>query len=237
MFKNEFTLCGPKPIKMNPPDFKAIAAQLRQPSGDDGISTAEHMSQNNDSMISCCIDHLSVQDTDWVLEIGPGGGGHLPYLLTKANGIHYAGIDISATMVDMAIAQNKEDVEKGIATFTEVQAADGYVTIPFEDGKFDRIFTVNTLYFWDNAVEQAREIYRVLKPGGQLALCFAAEDFMKTLPFTEYGFHLYDTPKATALLVAAGFTISGSVCKKEQLVSNSGASMEREFIVLLAGKV
>lgn len=219
-----------------PPDFKAIAAQLRQPTGTDGVITAERMSQNNDGMIRSCIDNLSLQDGGWVLEIGPGGGTHLSYLLAKGNNVHYSGIDISGTMVEIAITHNKAEVEKGIATFTEVKAEAGYVIIPFDDHKFESIFTVNTLYFWDNAAAQAEEIYRVLKPGGQFALCFATEEFMKTLPFTEYGFNLYDIPKASALLSAAGFSISGCISKKEVVTSNSGESMEREFVILLAGK-
>lgn len=221
---------------MNTPDFKALAAQLRQPSGADGIITAERMSDNNGNMIRRSIDHLSLQDGDWVLETGPGGGTHLPYVLAQAGDIHYAGIDISGTMVDLAIQQNKELVEKGIATFTKVEAIAGYVTLPFEADKFDRIFTVNTLYFWDDAAAQAAELCRVLKPGGQFALCFATDEFMKTLPFTEYGFNLYDIPKATALLRAAGFRISNTLCEKEQVISNSGESLEREFVVLLATK-
>lgn len=221
---------------MTTPDFKAIAAQLRQPSGNDGIITAGRMSDNNGHMIRRCIDHMDLQDEDLVLEMGPGGGAHVSYILSKAGNIRYTGIDISDTMVTLAITQNKEATEKGIAAFMEVKPEDGYVCIPAGEHTFDKIFTVNTLYFWDNAVAQAKEIYRVLQPGGQFALCFATEAFMKSLPFTAYGFNLYTIDKASSLLQQAGFHISGTICEEEQVVSSSGESMEREFVVLLAGK-
>jgi ubiquinone/menaquinone biosynthesis C-methylase UbiE len=221
---------------MTTPDFKAIAAQLRQPSGNDGVITAERMSDNNGNMIRRCIDHMNLQNEDQVLEMGPGGGAHLPYVLAKANNIRYTGVDISDTMVALAITQHKDAIEKGTASFMEVKPEDGYVSIPAEDNTFDRIFTVNTLYFWDNAAAQAKEIYRVMQSGGQFALCFATETFMKTLPFTAYGFNLYTVDKASALLQEAGFHISNTICEKEQVVSNSGESLEREFVVLLAGK-
>lgn len=219
------------------PDFKAIAAQLRQPSGAEGITTAERMHDNNCNMIRRCIDHLAIHDGDKVLEMGPGGGAHLPYVLEQATGIHYTGIDISATMTELAISQNKEATTGGHASFITVAPQDGYVRIPDAANTYNRIFTVNTLYFWDNAAAQAEAIYRVLKPGGTFALCFATEAFMKTLPFTEFGFNLYDIPKAQALLTAAGFTIRDILTEKEQVTSNAGQQVERAFVVMLAGKL
>lgn len=218
------------------PDFKAIAAQLRQPSGDDGIATAERMSDNNGNMIRRCIDHLNIQDKNRVLEMGPGGGTHLPYVLPKAKDIYYQGIDISATMVALASSLNQPAIESGQAAFLAIDPVDGYVRIPGDDRQYDRIFTVNTLYFWDNAPAQAAELFRVLRPGGVFALCFATEAFMKTLPFTEFGFNLYSPEKATDLLAAAGFHIVDVISETEQVTSNAGHTVEREFIVLLASR-
>ena len=218
------------------PDFKAIAAQLRHPSGDDGITTAERMSDNNGNMIRRCIDHLNIRDQYRVLEMGPGGGTHLPYVLAKAGGIHYEGIDISATMVEMANNQNQRAIQSGQAAFQAIDPIDGYVRIPAGDGQYDRIFTVNTLYFWDNAPAQAAQLYRVLRPGGLLALCFATEAFMKTLPFTEFGFTLYSPERAASLLTGAGFSIVDTLSETEQVTSNAGHTVERSFIVLLASR-
>ena len=220
---------------MEQPDFKAIAEQLRRPEGAEGLETARRMWENNAGMIRSCIDHLPLKAKDRIMEMGPGGGSHLPYLLQKAEQLQYEGIDISATMTEMATAFNAEAVHAGTAHFQTVPPEQGYVRFPFEAAVFDHIFTVNTLYFWDDAAAQTAEVYRLLKPGGCLALCFAPEDFMKQLPFTQFGFHLYTSEKARALLESTGFTITGVDIEKETVYSN-GQAMERDFIVMTATK-
>ena len=219
---------------MEAPDFKKIAAQLRNPSGADGLGTASRMEENNAGMIRACIDQLSLPDNSHVLEIGFGGGGHLPYLLQQAQQLHYQGVDISPTMTDQANAVNQEAVQSGQVTFQTVLPEDGYVTFPFASDTFDHIFTVNTIYFWDNALAQAREMRRVLKPGGLFVVAFGTEEFMKGLPFTQYDFHLYAPAKAQALLEEAGFTVKDITEKTETVISNGGPLMERTFILLSA---
>ena len=50
------------------------------------------------------------------------------------------------------------------------------LTLPFWSDSFDRVFSVNTVYFWENPQEQLREMARVLKPHGRLLLGFAWDD-------------------------------------------------------------
>jgi SAM-dependent methyltransferase len=221
---------------MEQPDFKQIAGQLRRPTGQDGIITAERMSVNNGGMIKKCIDHLSIKDEDRVLEIGPGGGRHVAYVLEQAKHIVYTGADISDTMVALALEQNATFVASGAASFVQVELKDGCALLPFADNSFDGLFTVNTLYFWDDAPAQAREIYRVLKPGRTFALCFATEKFMSTLPFTQFGFNLYTIEKATVLIEAAGFKIEDIITETENVMGPGGELLEREFIVMLVKK-
>jgi SAM-dependent methyltransferase len=219
---------------MEQPDFKEIAAQLRKPTGQHGIATAERMSVNNEGMIKKCIDHLNIKDHNQVLEIGPGGGLHVPYVLEKAKHIVYTGADISDTMVALAKEQNATLVTNGTASFVQVALKNGCAILPFADNRFDGIFTVNTLYFWNDALAQAREIYRVLKPGATFSLCFATEEFMSILPFTQYGFNLYTVEKARMLLEAASFKIEDIIAEKENVTGPGGELFEREFIVMLA---
>ena len=65
--------------------------------------------------------------------------------------------------------------------------------IPFGEQSFDKIFTVNTLYFWKEPNTFLEEIYRVLRNNGTFVLTFGHKDFMSNLPFTQYGFQLYHT--------------------------------------------
>ncbi|HEY8425787.1 MAG TPA: methyltransferase domain-containing protein [Limnochordales bacterium] len=42
--------------------------------------------------------------------------------------------------------------------------------LPFADRYFDRAFCVNSIQFWPDPVENRREVQRVLKPSGLLAV-------------------------------------------------------------------
>jgi SAM-dependent methyltransferase len=221
---------------MEQPDFQSIAAQLRNPNGEEGIKTAIRMSENNAFMITSCIDSLDLKANEKVLEMGPGGGLHLPYLFQKENAVQYYGVDISETMIEMAAENNPSLIETGSVKLQLVTNNDGFAKLAFEDNFFDKIFTVNTLYFWDNALEQAKEIYRVLSPEGQIAICFATADFMEQLPFTKYDFRLYTLEQAIDLFEKAGFSNIKTAQQKEWIENTVNGNIERIFTILCAEK-
>lgn len=220
---------------MSAPDFRNVAAQLRMPHGEDGLKTAGYMSVNNRNMIERTIDLLDIQKNDEVLELGYGSGTHLGYLLGTAENISYTGIDISTAMQQLA-AENNEGMP-GRYTFLQADANEGVLQLPFPDSSFDRIFTVNTIYFWDNASAQAEELIRVLKPGGCFIATFGSRDFMQGLPFTQYGFELYDAKKASVLLSDAGFLVRTAVTETETVPGMEGGGIERDFVMLCATKL
>jgi ubiquinone/menaquinone biosynthesis C-methylase UbiE len=211
-------------------DLKNIAKQLGCPEGEHGIKTGEMMHTNNIGMTSAAIDALNLQNGETVLEIGHGNGGHIAQLLSKAENLNYFGADISVTIIAEAEKINQDFIAKGKVHF---KLTDGN-SLPFDNHQFDKISTVNTIYFWTNPVEYLNEIKRALKPNGILALCFADKNFMQNLPFTAYGFTLYEVEKVKRLLEEAGFTIKETVKKLEQIQSNAGERVEREYCVLVA---
>ncbi|MCM5529976.1 class I SAM-dependent methyltransferase [Parasegetibacter sp. NRK P23] len=216
---------------MQEPDWHEIARQLGNPSGSDGIKTAERMQENNAGMIRKAIDVLRVNNDDRVLEIGFGNGSHLPYILSQAENIVYTGIDISETMVEEAHRLNKHAVEQGQASFSLSNGKD----LPFEDEIFDHIFTVNTVYFWSDPGLYLLEMIRVLRKGGRLAIGFAPASFMEKLPFTRFGFRLY-TPEAIQNLVTeAGFHMERLEEEEEEVRSN-GEVIRRNYMVLVGVK-
>jgi SAM-dependent methyltransferase len=217
------------------PDFKEIAAQLRQPSGAMGIATAERMQVNNQHMIEQTIRVLKAAKGHNVLEIGPGGAYHLPFLLAQAPGINsYTGIDISSTMVDLA-RQTNAGILSDTIQFVLAPADQGFVSIPASE-HYHKIFTVNTLYFWDKPLQQAGELYRALARGGQLVLSFASAAFMRSLPFTTYGFNLYTTEQAASLLEEASFHIEDIHTETEKVPGMPEEAMLRTFHIIIAGK-
>lgn len=205
-----------------------IAKQLSCPSGEYGIMTARNMASHNNNMISEAILALNLKDKQRVLEIGPGGGEHVPNVLRQAKSLRYYGVDISELMVAESIKANLELTDSGQATFT---LANGK-TLAFFNEFFDCGFTVNTIYFWNEPKAYAQEIMRVLKPGGLFSVAFAPKNFMEKLPFTKYTFQLYSLEEAHALFVSAGFVIINSDSHLETITSNAGQTIDREFIIL-----
>ncbi|PKK37246.1 hypothetical protein BWI96_07830 [Siphonobacter sp. SORGH_AS_0500] len=208
--------------------MKELARQLSCPDGEEGIKTGEHMNINNAFMTSLTIDSLELLPGQNVLEIGPGNGRHVNYLLEKYPHVTYRGVDISETMVSEA----RRLVRSNQAHF---QLIDGE-KLPFADASFDALYTVNTLYFWKEPLAYAQEMARCLKPGGTLLLAFAVKEFMEHLPFTQHGFELYEEETAVELLQEAGFQIVTTNQQTEEILSNAGHPVVRTFVLITAQK-
>lgn len=216
-------------MKMSEDELMELAAQLRSPQGESGIRVAEMMQFTNIGLIHKTIDNLSVKDGNDILEIGPGNGAHLQYLLNNAQNILYKGVDISETMIIEAAKINAATPN------TSFLLSDGK-TIPFEDGSFDRLFTVNTIYFWEHPQAYANEVARVLRSGGVAAIGLIPKSTMQHIPFSKYGFTLYDADSVSVLLKNSGLKITRVETDKEFVTSNSGEQIEREILIVTAVK-
>lgn len=216
----------------NESELKEVAAQLSAPTGERGKQVAEKMAVSNDNMIRRSIALLDLKAGEYVLEIGPGSATHAAFLMEQAAELDYTGIDISATMVEEANRLNAGLVESGKVVFRQSDAG----IIDFPDQSFDKIFTVNTLYFWTDPKAYAKEIYRVLKPGGHFCLAFCTKDFMEQLPFTKWVFRLYDVETAIRLLESAGFDVSQTTIEKDATINNLGEQVIRDIVILSAGR-
>ncbi|MBK1440025.1 class I SAM-dependent methyltransferase [Parapedobacter sp. ISTM3] len=211
-----------------PIDFSAVAAQLARPEGEAGIKAAEQMNTSNAEMTKHTIDLLALKGREIVLEIGPGNGRFAEYVLSKGPGIQYTGVDISATMVQTARQINGHLIDAGQADFIQVDGQH----LPFPESTFTHVFTVNTLYFWENPAVQLAETKRILTPGGTFCLAIASKAFMKQLPFTAYGFTLYTPETAQQLLLANGFALVDTTVRAHKTVSASKQEVMREEIFI-----
>ncbi|MBK6266588.1 class I SAM-dependent methyltransferase [Marivirga sp. S37H4] len=213
-------------------DMKTIATQLRCPSGEDGLEIAGEMNKTNHGMTMNTIRHLDLKGHDRVLEIGPGNAQHLVELMKMAPEINYNGLDISADMKKEAERINADFVRKKQAQFFHYSGE----SFPFEDKTFDKIMTVNTLYFWEDPAATLQEIYRVLKPGGLCNITYSLKDFMKNLPFTVYGFQLYNDEDVLALIEKSSFNDSQIIPEIETVKSKHGEMVNRTYSVLIVRK-
>lgn len=211
-------------------DLKNIAKQLSCPEGEHGVKTGEMMHASNIGMTSSAIDALDLQNNETILEIGHGNGGHIAQLLSQAENLNYFGADISATIIAEAEKINQGLIPAGKVHF---KLTDG-IKLPFDENRFDKIFTVNTIYFWQNPSKYLTEIKRTLKLNGTLVICFANKTFMRNLPFTPYGFKLYEVEEVKELLKNGGFTVENILSKTEQIKSKTGEQVEREYHVVIS---
>lgn len=213
-------------------ELKELAKQLANPEGAEGIKTGERMSHGNGQMIHRTIDSLEIESNDFVLEIGPGKGAHVASVIGLSDSIKYHGVDISETMIHESSELNKDLILAGSVSFSLTSGNE----LEFQDHTFDKIFTVNTIYFWQDPGAYASEIYRILKPGGTFALSFSDRHFMELLPFTKFGFALYDKSMAEQLLTKANFKIKNTIEELEITTSNSGEEVKRPVVIILANK-
>ena len=101
-----------------------------------------------------------------ILDIGCGGGKTISRLLKKAPEGHVYGIDSSFRAVDFSWRLNEEAIRDGRCQIVEGSAE----ALPFDDNRFSLVIAEETFYFWKDPAACLKEIYRVLKPGGQLLL-------------------------------------------------------------------
>ena len=212
---------------MEEEQLKVIAAQLRQPHGSKGTEMGDLMNESNGNMTRQTINSLGIQDGDQILELGHGNCAHLAYVLDRYK-VSYYGLEISDLMHTEAQQINKAYVEKKQAFFFMYDGTD----IPFAENYFDKAYTVNTLYFWADPVKLLNDIYRVMKPGGEFSIGFAQKSFMSQLPFTQYGFTLYDTKEAEELAAKTNFKILKTETQVEKIKGKIGGLVDREFTIL-----
>ena len=204
-----------------------IASQLRKPEGEDGIKTGESMNQGNKFMNLQTIDIVNPSANDRILEVGMGNGWFVREILERLPTIHYTGFDYSPLMVQEAKRINAEWIERQRAEFVLGDVS----SLPFPDHSFNKIFTVNTIYFWKNNAGVLKEFRRILKTGGLLIIAIRPKHQMKNYPFTKYGFTMYSNPELKEMLIANGFGVrkfqenyepdyefNGSVIKMENLI-------------------
>jgi len=216
---------------MEKKDLQILAQNLANPQGEKGIEIGEMMNATNIGMTLESIKTLLIEDDESILEIGHGNAAHVRSILNKAQNVKYTGIDISETMHHEAKRLNEEYSDQ--ADFVLYEG----IKLPFQDEVFDKIFTVNTVYFWEQPVEYLNEIYRVLKDSGTFVLTFGQRNFMEKLPFTEYDFTLYNTDEMEETVSKSHFKRMKISEKEEEMKSKTGnETITRNYTVLTIKK-
>ncbi len=145
------------------------------------------MARTNRRHAAWAIDLLGVQQHESVLEIGFGPGIAIQLLVPKAHRV--AGVDPSAVMLRQATRRNAAAIREGRVELRQGSADH----LPFANAGFDKALAVNSMQVWPEPLTGLREISRVLKVGGRLALAFTMHSGQQR-------------EGATELVAAAGFS-------------------------------
>jgi len=217
---------------MKQEELQAIASQLKHPTGEKGIEMGNMMNETNINMTRHSIQNLHIESGNTILELGHGNAGHVAFIFDQAENIKYYGLEMSELMFQEARQINRNFVSQKQAFFSIYDGTE----IPFEDNLFNKVFTVNTIYFWQEPEKLLSEIYRVLQSKGILCITFAEESFMKQLPFTQFEFELYSTEKAEKLIEKTSFKIINKETLAEKVKSKTGELVDRAFTTLVLEK-
>jgi SAM-dependent methyltransferase len=166
------------------PEF--LLRQLAQPHGWFAPITAWLLNRGNGDQIQRAIAALELASHHKVLDIGFGGGQGFPTLLRVCSEGKVAGIDPAETMVRRARRIWSREIEA-----MRLQIEHGSVSsLPWDEGRFDRVMTVNTIYFWEDLEAGLHEVRRALAPGGAFLISVLPPQTLERWGYTGQGFRV-----------------------------------------------
>lgn len=120
---------------------------------------AERLEDGHGDVVRQVIERMSFQAGDQILDLGCGSGWGTRLLANGAPGSGAVGIDVSAEMIAKADSLHdwtyRARYEKGT-----------FEALDFPDGKFNKLFSMEALYYAVDLDKALTEMFRVLKSGG-----------------------------------------------------------------------
>jgi trans-aconitate methyltransferase len=164
------------------------------------------MARGNECLNEWVVDRLAASRSargGRIVEIGPGPGVGLSYVLAAFPTAQVWGIDQSAVMLRQARHRNAAAIRTGRLTLTCAGAAAVREVAPV-----DLVIAVNVMYFWQDPQAELGHLEDALCAGGTVGLGY---QLRKSMPpavqasFARAGHHLYASDEeVTALLSGAG---------------------------------
>lgn len=145
-----------------------VVRQFHRPTGWPGRLAGWEMAlrPSNRKRNVWAVSLLDVQPRDRVLEIGFGPGIALRELGRRASSGMVFGVDHSEVMVRQATRRNAQAVRAGRMSLATGSAEE----LPSFDEPLDKVLAVNSIMFWPEPVERLKELRRLLRPGGVIAI-------------------------------------------------------------------
>lgn len=153
-------------------DERAVtrAGNPGNPHGQFGEQMLERMNRSHADVTNWALDQLEFKAGDRALDIGCGGGatmGRIASRIQAAGGMgHVSGVDISEVSCETSRRNNEGAIRAGQMDVTQASVE----SLPFPDGAFDVVTTVESFYFWPDPQRSLAEVARVTRPGGHFLL-------------------------------------------------------------------
>jgi len=146
---------------------------------------------------------LCLQSRDTVLELGFGPGGAIKEMAALVPQGLVLGIDRSLEMLVQASRRNHLEIEQ-----ERVQLRLGnFCSLPWPTESIDKILAVNVIYFFSCDAREVSEAWRILKPGGVMAIYATDKSTMAHWKFSGPDTHaLFDEHSLRSLLRTGGFS-------------------------------
>ncbi|MDE3156100.1 MAG: class I SAM-dependent methyltransferase [Acidobacteriota bacterium] len=141
-------------------------SQCQRPAGWRGRLVLWSMNRRHSRVTDWGLGQVAIRDGDTILDVGCGGGRTVAKLALAAPKGRVHGIDYSPESVAVARRTNRELVEQGLVVIQEASVLD----LPFPNDHFDLVTAVETHFWWQDLGAGMKEVFRVLKPGGWLAI-------------------------------------------------------------------
>ena len=181
--------------------LKSFFSQCARPKGALGRVMLSFMNYTHAPLTNWGLKLVNVQDGWTMLDVGCGGGFTIRRLLKRNKDAQVYGIDVSEESVAKAKKVNAEVLDKQV--FITLGSAE---KLPYEDGKFNLVTAVETVYFWPNLPNCLQEVRRVLKSGGKFAILVEVVDSDSKWTSVVEGMTAYSPEDLKKLLDEAGFT-------------------------------
>ena len=172
-----------------------------------------YLDRVNESGNRLVYETLRAQPDSRVLEIGFGGGDLLFRIAKQLESGRIDGIELSQAMLEHALNRaRKLNLESKISfQLGKVEK------LPYEGDIFDRICTVNTVYFWPDLDEGLAELARVMKADAELVLGFGCDQALRAAGYEEKGFKLYSSEQ-----IADAYRLNGLKPEKLESIERPG---------------
>ena len=148
--------------------YHKLVENAEKPDGFWGKLMIRSMNKGHSELTDWALCHVNIKSGDYVLDVGCGGGKTVGKLSDMVGNGKVYGIDYSDLCIKKAEKLNHKNVLCGKVKLQKATVS----ALPFDSEKFDLVTAVETYYFWPDKLNDLREIWRVLKPGGRIMLVF-----------------------------------------------------------------